>query len=326
MTEPAAPVGRYPLRRSFLERRLGEAVGLAQFDAKVLQDNVSAATLAGEIVIATEAPLGTLEFDAMTVLAHEFAQTGDADRKTLRCSIGRLCSLLGISDGGHQRRDMVVALARLNRVILELHAYDDDGNVVGVRERHLFQELELRAQSPLLRAAGAHHNLRIAEVADSEAPSCEIVFTDWLCEAILERQGRHLDLDTQRALTGIAKTVWVTLDLLDYVELDDGVEEHVLELTDTFYEAVKLKSSRRTDNLKSLRNALQRIAESDPTIETLEVRDISGHRQRRQLLVRRHIGEARQKALRARQRQLNAVADRTSSRRSSTGDQSGRAA
>lgn len=207
MTEPRTTPKSYPLRRSFLERRLGEAVGLAQFDAKVLQDHVSAATLAGEIVIATEAPLGTLEFDAMTVLAHEFAQTGDEPTKTLRCSIGRSCSLLGIRDGGHQRRDMVIALARLNRVILALHAYDDDGNVVGVRERHLFQELELRAQSPLLRAAGAHHDLRIAEVADSEAPSCEVVFTDWLAEAILERQGRLLDLDTQRALTGVAKTV-----------------------------------------------------------------------------------------------------------------------
>jgi hypothetical protein len=309
MNEQQITGGRYPLRRSFLERRLGEAVGLAQFDAKELHDNVSAATLAGEIVIATEAPLGTLEFDTMTVLAHEFAQHGDPDTKTLQCTIGRLCGLLGVRDGGHQRRDLVIALARLNRVILELHAYDEDGNVTGVRERHLFQELELRAQSPLLRAAGAHHNLKIAEVADSAAPSCEIVFTDWLATAIFLRQGRLLDLETQRALTGVAKTVWVTLDLLEYVQIDEDTEEHVVELSDTFYEAVKLRSTRRTDNLKSLKKALRRIAETDPTIATLDVREKPGQRQRRQLVVRRLTGEARQRALRARQRRLNAIGD-----------------
>lgn len=299
MSGPHEP---YPLRRSFLEERLGHAVGLVQFSAAELAERVSASTLAGIVVTASEAPIGTLEFDGLTILARDFAHHGNHGAFELRFSVGGLCRSLGMGDGTWQRRDVVIALARLNRVILTLPELDDDGREVGARERHLFQELAICADSHTLRTVAGQHHLRLQEIAQGDDARGTIVFTRWLAEAILQREGRTLDLDTQRRLAGVAKTVWVTLEVLPYTELlDENVEVHTLDLTDRVYEALRLRSRRRTDNCKTLRAALARIQEADPTFKRLEVVEHPRDRQQRQLVVERYTGEERQRRLRHRE-------------------------
>ena len=299
MTAPHEP---YPLRRSFLEERLGHAVGLVQFSAAELAERVSASTLAGIVVTASEAPIGTLEFDGLTVLARDFAHHGNHASLELKFSVGGLCRSLGMGDGTWQRRDVVIALARLNRVVLTLPEVDDNGLEIGARERHLFQELAISADSHTLRTVAGQHDLRLQEIAQGDDARGTIVFTRWLAEAILQREGRTLDLDTQRRLAGVAKTVWVTLEVLPYTELaDENLEVHMLDLTDRVYEALRLRSRRRTDNCKTLRAALARIQEADPTFKRLEVVEHPLDRQHRQLVIERYTGEERQHRLRHRE-------------------------
>ncbi|WP_196189456.1 hypothetical protein [Conexibacter sp. W3-3-2] len=99
MTDSAVSPDPYPLRRSFLEQGLGSAVGLVQFNAQELVDKVSASTLAGAVVSSANAPIGTLEFDALTVMALDFAEDGDDTTYELRFQLGALLRKLGITPG-----------------------------------------------------------------------------------------------------------------------------------------------------------------------------------------------------------------------------------
>ncbi len=319
----------YPLRRSFLEQRLGQAVGLVQFNAQDLSDRVSASTLAGAVISAADAPIGTLEFDALTVLALEYAEHGDRKTATLETRLGTVLRKLGITQGTWQRRDLAIALKRLYDVSLELPEYDEHGNETGVRLRRLFVELAIHADSKTLRGieddpdadralidgptgtgvetrANDGRVSRLVRIADADEARTEVVFAPWFAEAIDDRRGRTFDLDTQRALDGIAKRVWVTLGMLPYVQAIDGeYESHELELNDRVFEALKLRAARPTDNRKALAAALAKILDRDPCHRRLEI--VKPRPGQYLLVIERFTGAARQQALRDRQRQRSAT-------------------
>lgn len=314
----------FPLRRSFLEQRLGNAVGIVQFKPRDFADRVSASTLAGALVSAADAPIGTLEFDTLTILGLGYAEEGDPKRLSLDTHLGSLLRQLGITPGTWQRRDLATALKRLYDVSLELPEYDDEGNEIGVRQRRLFSELAIYANSETLRAvdegqrrdrlkdkpegteivqrAGDGRVSRLVKIADADEARAEIVFAPWFAEAISERRGSILDLDTQRALEGIAKRVWVMFGMLPYVEADDDdYEIHDLEVNQNVFDHLRLKAARPTDNRKSLANALAKILERDPTYRRLEILEVRrGHKY--VLAIERHTGAAKQAALRHRER------------------------
>ena len=307
----------YPLRRSFIEQRFGTAAaGLVQFNSRDLVDRVSASTLAGAVISAANAPIGTLEFDALTVIALRFGDDGDQDRHAVTCSLGSLLSMLGITLGTWQRRDLAIALKRLYDVSLELPEYDDDGNEIGVRARRLFTELAIYADSAVLRgldastrprssdvALGDSERLRgsrFVQIAEAEHARVEISLAPWFAEAVLERSGKVLDLETQRALDGVAKRVWVALGMLAYVQHDTlEIETHTREVDERFLGMLRLKAKRPTDNRKTLAKALCKVLARDPTYLRAEI----VRRGNRYLLeIERATGAARQAALRERQR------------------------
>ncbi|MTD47584.1 hypothetical protein GKE82_25610 [Conexibacter sp. W3-3-2] len=303
MTDSAVSPDPYPLRRSFLEQGLGSAVGLVQFNAQELVDKVSASTLAGAVVSSANAPIGTLEFDALTVMALDFAEDGDDTTYELRFQLGALLRKLGITPGGYQRRDLVIALKRLYDVSLELPEFDEDGNEIGVRQRRLFSELAVYADSRTLQEVDGPRdkagNLSFVKIADAEGAHAQVTLTPWFAEAVLDRRGRTLDLETQRALDGAAKRIWVTLGMLPYVQAADGQSEsYTIALDDKVYEALKLRAKRPTDNRKALRAALERILERDPSYTRLEV---VKSRNTWSLVVERLAGDAKQAALRSRE-------------------------
>lgn len=308
----------YPLRRSFLEERFGTAAaGLVQFNSKDLVDRVSASTLAGAVISAADAPIGTLEFDALTVLSLRFGDVGDKNTHSVTCSLGSLLSMLGITLGTWQRRDLAIALKRLYDVSLELPEYDDDGNEIGVRARRLFTELAIFADSAVLRDLDAPQHRRSTEVtiageqalrgsrfvqiAEADNARVEITLAPWFAEAVLERSGKVLDLETQRALDGVAKRVWVALNMLAYVQHETlDVETHTREVDDRFLGMLRLKAQRPTDNRKTLTKALKKVLARDPTYRRAEI----VRRGSRYLLeIERATGTVRQELLRDRQRQ-----------------------
>jgi hypothetical protein len=308
----------YPLRRSFLEERFGTAAaGLVQFNSKDLVDRVSASTLAGAVISAADAPIGTLEFDALTVLSLRFGDVGDKNTNSVTCSLGSLLSMLGITLGTWQRRDLAIALKRLYDVSLELPEYDDDGNETGVRARRLFTELAIFADSAVLRDLDAPRHRRSTEVtiageqalrgsrfvqiAEADNARVEITLAPWFAEAVLERSGKVLDLETQRALDGVAKRVWVALNMLAYVQHKTlEVETHCREVDDRFLGMLRLKAQRPTDNRKTLTKALKKVLARDPTYRRAEI----VRRGSRYLLeIERSTGTVRQELLRDRQRQ-----------------------
>lgn len=307
----------YPLRRSFLEERFGTAAaGLVQFNSKDLVDRVSASTLAGAVISAADAPIGTLEFDALTVLSLRFGDCGDRATNSVTCSLGSLLSMLGITLGTWQRRDLAIALKRLYDVSLELPEYDDDGNEIGVRARRLFTELAIYADSAVLRGLGAPRpqsseitttgeqalrGSRFVQIAEADNARVEITLAPWFADAVLERSGKVLDLETQRALDGVAKRVWVALNMLAYVQHETlDVETHTREVDDRFLGMLRLKAKRPTDNRKTLTKALQKVLARDPTYRRAEI----VRRGSRYLLeIERSTGSVLQELLRDRQRQ-----------------------
>lgn len=312
----------YPLRSSFLEERFGTAAaGLVQFNSRDLVDRVSASTLAGAVISAANAPIGTLEFDALTVISLRFGDDGDKDSSSVTCSLGSLLSMLGITLGTWQRRDLAIALKRLYDVSLELPEYDDDGNEIGVRARRLFTELAIFAESAVLRGLDARrdrpsHELAVADgdelrgsrfvqIAEAEHARVEITLAPWFAQAVLERSGKVLDLETQRALDGVAKRVWVALNMLNYVQHDTvDIETHTREVDNRFLGMLRLKAKRPTDNRKTLSAALKKVLARDPTYRRAEI----VRRGNRHLLeIERLTGSARQDVLRERQRCIGEV-------------------
>jgi hypothetical protein len=307
----------YPLQRSFIEQRFGTAAaGLVQFNSRDLVDRVSASTLAGAVISAANAPIGTLEFDALTVLAVRFADDGDKERHAVSCSLGSLLSMLGITLGTWQRRDLAIALKRLYDVSLELPEFDEDGNEIGVRARRLFTELAIYADSAVLRELDAtktprgrdltrsddtERSSRFVQIADAEHARVEITLAGWFAEAVLERSGKVLDLETQRALDGVAKRVWVALSMLAYVQHETlDIETHTREVDDRLLGMLRLKAKRPTDNRKTLTKALRKVLVRDPSYCRAQIVRRGG---RYMLEVERLTGAARQGALRERQRQ-----------------------
>lgn len=312
------PREAYPLQRSFIEQRFGTAAaGLVQFNSRDMVDRVSASTLAGAVISAANAPIGTLEFDALTVIALRFGADGDKKRQAVTCSLGSLLSMLGITLGTWQRRDLAIALKRLYDVSLELPEFDDKGNEIGVRGRRLFSELAIFADSAVLRdldstsaqrgqeiAArddGDLRGTRFVRIADAEHARVEITLAQWFAEAVVERSGKVLDLETQRALDGVAKRVWVALNMLAYVQDEErDIETHSREVDDRFLGMLRLKAKRPTDNRKTLIKALAKVLARDPTYCRAE---IVRRGSRYMLEIERLTGAARQRALRERQRQ-----------------------
>jgi hypothetical protein len=307
----------YPLQRSFLEQRFGTAAaGLVQFNSRDLVDRVSASTLAGAVISAANAPIGTLEFDTLTVLSLRFAEEGDKDNYSVTCSLGSFLSTLGITLGTWQRRDLAIALKRLYDVSLDLPEYDEAGNEIGVRSRRLFSELAIFADSAVLRGLNerkkptsaqlelsdedALRGSRFVQIAEADRARVEITLTPWFAKAVLERSGKVLDLETQRALDGVAKRVWVALNMLPYVEHEAAdVESHTREIDDKFLGMLRLKAKRPTDNRKTLAKALTKVVARDPTYRRAEI----VRRGSRYLLeIERLTGAARQDVLRERQR------------------------
>jgi hypothetical protein len=193
----------YPLRRSFLEERLGHAVGVVQFDAQRLEETASATTLAGVLVTASNAPIGTLEFDTLTVLLQRYGNAACPDSKQIDFSLYELLRELGITPGTYQRRDLVQALVRL--------------------------------------------------------------------------------------------------ELLPYIQdAPNELEHHTLRLTDEVYEGLKLKARRRSDNRRTLQEAIANIRAVDPTYRTLEIHPCAHDKRMRELAIERWIGKQRQCRMRAR--------------------------
>lgn len=314
MQDSAEP---YPLQRSFLEQRFGTAAaGLVQFNSRDLVDRVSASTLAGAVISAANAPIGTLEFDTLTVLSLRFADHGDKNDYTVKATLGSFLSTLGIKLGTWQRRDLAIALKRLYDVSLDLPEYDEDGNEIGVRSRRLFSELAIYADSAVLQGlnkrkgrnnavvAGTDDSglrgSRFVQIAGADEARVEIALAPWFAKAVLERSGKVLDLETQRALDGVAKRVWVALNMLAYIQDEnEDVETHAREIDDKFLGMLRLKAKRPTDNRKTLAKALGKVVARDPTYRRAE---IVRRGTRYMLEIERLTGAARQDVLRERQR------------------------
>jgi hypothetical protein len=292
----------YPLRRSFLEERLGRAVGIVQFDSQRLEETASATTLAGVLITASNAPIGTLEFDTLTVLLQRYGSAACPDSKQIEFSLYEVLRELGITPGTYQRRDLVQALVRLYQVSVTLPEFDaHTGEPVGVRERRLFGELAVRAEASVIKKVIRERRLSVDAISGGATGGAYVVLADWLAAAVRDRHGVSLDLEAQRRLTGTAKTVWVALELLPYIQdLPNEVEHHTLLLTDVVYEGLKLKARRRSDNRRTLQEAIDSIRAADPTYRTLDISPCAHDKRMRELAIERWIGDQRQCRLRAR--------------------------
>jgi len=209
---------------------------------------------------------------------------------------------LGITPGTYQRRDLVQALVRLYQVSVTLPEFDArTGEPVGVRERRLFSELMVRAEANVIKQVIRERRLSVDAISAGATGRACVVLADWLAAAVRERHGVSLDLEAQRRLTGTAKTVWVALELLPYIQDPaNETEHHTLLLTDRVYEGLKLKAHRRSDNRRTLQEAIENIQSVDPTYRTLEIHPCAQDKRMRQLAIERWTSDQRQRRLRAR--------------------------
>ena len=328
-----------PTKKTFNPTPLGHGANIFQFDTKKLRDDVSVPTLVGVVASAKGAPLGSREFDVLTVLSRWFLDApDDAAREARRAALRAGRSANEADDAAEQARRTVMDSRHIETTMYKL-TRTIYGQVSKERYEALGQAIE-HLRAVVLRVPGvdlisgtanAHArsdvNLVSAvvitdqqqrfDVARREAPqdlarvfgsakgqvTLKIELANWLCEAIISRFGADLNFEVQRRLRGAAKSLWVQLEAFRFTEVEgEELECYELPMDEHTFAGLRLNCNRPSDNVAKVRARLKSILEVDPAYVGYEqVRDPDDRRRVRSITVTRATGALRQQRLRTAQ-------------------------
>jgi hypothetical protein len=290
-----------PLQRSFSPQPIGQGVGIfGMHSARRLRD-VSVPTLVGGLASAQGAPLGSTEFDVLTVTLRAFQQQGAPAGGWWRGSMREIVSSIYRSYGGRTYELVAEALRNLYRVEVSLPHIDLE---TGLLEQGAISQTRLIVS---LATSSGDYDVnspdfwsRIGSLRNSDDPSVKIQFASWLGDAVRAQHGRELHFDVQRALRGVAKGIWVQLENIAFTPYEEAdTEEYRVLLSREVYEALGLRSTRLTDNRSQLADALARIVDVDPAYLEFDFETYAQNRHGRVLVVRRATGPRLQRLLRS---------------------------
>jgi len=301
MTKPART--ELPLQRSFSPEAIGRGAAIFGFNSKRRMSEVSVPTLVGGLASAQGAPLGSTEFDTLTVALRMFQTRGAAADGWVTCSMRELVMRIYGYTGGRTYELVGQALRNLFDVSVTLPSFDAESGEFttdAISMTRLIATVVLKTGTGEFDAKSDDFWSKIGSLRSSDNPTVKIRFENWLAAAVRAQDGRELDYDVQRALRGAAKTCWVLLEASTFVPSDEpDVEEWSAVLDRSVYAAFGLNATRLTDSRAQLEAKLDRISELDPTYLGHEFVPYEQDRRRRVLVVRRATGQRRQAILRA---------------------------
>jgi hypothetical protein len=342
MTESSSKSAGFelPTKRTFNPTQLGHSAPLFQFDAKRLRADVSVPTLVGVVASAKGAPLGSREFDVLTVISRWFLDAPEekaraARRGALRdgCSIQAAEAAAeaagrAVLEGGYVETTMYKlaqtiygqvsreryqalgkAIDNLKAVTVSLPGFDAESgtfNGHSLSKVNLISKIVITDQQERFDRARRENPTELARVFGSAKGqvTLKIQLDDWIRDAIVNRFGAELNFDVQRALKGQAKALWLQLEAFEFAECDgqDDLEQYELPMNDDTFAGLRLHCERPSDNVAKVRTRLNAILDVDPAyVSYRQVRDPADRRRVHSIVVTRATGTLRQQRLRAAQ-------------------------
>lgn len=310
MTATASPA-RFPLRRTHVETAIRQSVGGFQIDVqeRFLRSEAATLTMAGAVAYVS-GPLTELEFDVHTMLSKLFLEQGCPASNTVEFSLKRLARERWADHNSDGRHSIAAALDKLVDGSITIHDVDP---YTGKSEPGQIWRLTL-----LEGAGGLGDYARMVEAISrgeraalaacgslSGNATYQAVLPTWLANSLREGNGLALNADVQFRLNGAAKTTWVQLEGLPYVEIaGEDLEVAEVDLSLETIRAFGLRHATATDGRKYLKaSVIGRILAGDPTYRELEIVPHPTRKRGTRLRVVRATGEERQRLLREDARQ-----------------------
>lgn len=292
-----------PVHRSFSPEAIGHGAAIFGFNSKRRMSEVSVPTLVGGLASAQGAPLGSTEFDTLTVALRMFQTRGASADGWVSCSMRELVTRIYGYSGGRTYELVGQALRNLFDVSVTLPSFDAESGEFtsdAISMTRLIATVVLKTGTGEFDAKSEDFWSKIGSLRGADNPTVKIRFENWLAAAVRAQDGRELDYDVQRALRGAAKTCWVLLEASRFVPgSEPDIEEWRAVLDRSVYAAFGLNAARLTDSRAQLEAKLDRICELDPTYLGHEFVPYERDRRRRVVVVRRATGQRRQEILRA---------------------------
>lgn len=249
-----------PLQRAYLERRIGQLVGIFQIDRDPRQysDHSEAHALPtsedaiGLVAIADGGRLSEAGLNAWTVASQMYLEAGCPEDGRIDTSLSALARRLW-GDGGkssERRRRLADALSELvgtKVVITGIDPYTLEPENGAIWEVNLLEGAGARSHvKRILAAARNGDRTALAKLAslrgraDDASATWSIVLPRWLAQSVRRDRGVVLDYEVQRALRGAAKRIWLQLEAdpswtrhrIPTPEDEDDVRRTVARLTD----------------------------------------------------------------------------------------------
>ncbi|MGI8750146.1 MAG: hypothetical protein ACR2J6_06310 [Thermoleophilaceae bacterium] len=241
-----------PLQRSFVERNIGQLVGIFQLDRLELHDRTEVTSLAtgsmmGLVAVADGGKLSETAFNLWTIASQWFNEAGCPDSNRLDFTLGAIARRMWGENGrsAERRKRIANALTELMRtrvVVVGVNPYTLEPAEGAVWELHLLEAAGIQAEWHLVMEAarkgdrdalsslaslGAHRG----EQPGEDRSTWSMVLPKWLADSVRRDHGVVLDYEIQRALRGSAKRIWVQLEShFGWDRLELAAREDVTEL------------------------------------------------------------------------------------------------
>ncbi len=225
-----------PIQRSFVERHIGQLVGIFQIDRAQLRDRSEAQSLAtggmvGLVAVADGGKLSENAFNIWTLASQWFSEEGCPDTNRLDFTLGALSRRMWGENGrsSERRKRVAAALAELMRtrvIVVGVDPYTLEPSEGATWELNLLEAAGTRGDwQEIMDAARAGDHKALSSLAslaarretkdgasDEDRNTWSMVLPKWLADSVRRGHGVILDYEIQRALRGSAKRIWVQLE------------------------------------------------------------------------------------------------------------------
>lgn len=223
-----------PVRRTLLDRRIGQLVGIFQIDRNKLSDHAEARSLSDDgmvlVAVADGGRLSETAFNVWTLCQQMFDDHDRPESNRLDFNLGEYATRLwgkGGKSGTRRERisDAFSELMRTRVVVFGVDPYTFEPAEGGVWQLQLLEAAGVRSHMTKTLAAAKQGDetaraealsqlaaLSSKAAGDDAKATWSLVLPKWLADSVRNGHGIILDFDVQRALRGAAKRIWIQLE------------------------------------------------------------------------------------------------------------------
>lgn len=224
-----------PIRRTLLDRRIGQLVGIFQIDRKKLSDYAEARSLSqdgmvGLVAVADGGHLSENAFNVWTLCQQMFDEQNRPTTNRLDFTLHQYATRLwGKGGKSSTRRDRIkdafAELMSTRVVVFGIDPYTFEPAEGAVWELQLLEAAGVRSHMAKTFAAAKEGDTAARKEAlrhlaslsskaagDDAKATWSLVLPKWLADSVRNDNGVILDFDVQRALRGASKRIWIQLE------------------------------------------------------------------------------------------------------------------